>query len=170
MRRINDAQLAIDLREDHVEVNRGPLGGQHDDDDIGHAAMLERQLAQQIERRGARTLAEAKHQQIGADGMDVSAFERVVQPLLIGAVVQNPRVRERRVVAEQRLDEQLLGPAHAVAHRADDRVLADHDADVAREKQVGERRQRVRHFVQGAGDRPPLLHRPLHHQRDEVCG
>src|SRR2546422_5067199 len=52
----------------------------------------------------------------------------------LGAVVQDARVLEARVVPEQRLDEQLFRPADAVAHRADDRVLADHDADVARER------------------------------------
>src|SRR5439155_5035447 len=134
MRWIDAAQLAIELREDHVQVNRGALVGEHHDDHVLHAAMLEHQVAQVVEGGGAGALAEAEQQQIGTQGMHIPALQRVVVALFLGAVVQNAGVVEARVIAEQRLDEQLLGPAHAVAHRADDRVLPDHDAHVAREE------------------------------------
>jgi hypothetical protein len=146
------------------------FGGQDDDDDVGHAAVLEDQIAQQIERGGARALAEAQEEQVGAHGMHVPALEGVVQALFFRAVVQNPGVLEIRIVAEQRLDQQLFGPADAVAHRADDRVLADDDPDVAREKQIGQRRQRVGDFVQGAGDRAAVFERAFDHQRYECFG
>src|SRR5439155_432952 len=100
----------------------------------------------------------------------VPTLQGVVAPLFLRSVVQNPRVLELLVVAEQRLDEELLGPAHAVAHRADDRVRTDHDADVSREKQVGERRQRVPHLVQRPRDGPRLLERTLDHEGDELLG
>ena len=100
--------------------------------------------------------------------MYVAALERVVASLLVGAVVENAPVLELLVVAEERFDQQLLGPAHTVAHRPDDRVLADHDADVAREEQVRQRRERVRDFVQRTGDRPAILERALDHERHEI--
>src|SRR3712207_8930184 len=40
-----------------------------------------------------------------------------------------------------RLDQQLLGPADAVAHRAHDRAPADHHPDVAGKVEVGKRRE-----------------------------
>src|SRR2546426_7461646 len=44
--RVDTAQLAIELGEDHVEVDRGPLVRQHDHDHVLHAAVLEHQVAQ----------------------------------------------------------------------------------------------------------------------------
>src|SRR6266851_2430719 len=111
--------------------------------------MLEGQVAQMVQGRRARTLAEAEQQEIGAQRMHVATFERVVVALLLGAVIQDPGVLETGVIAEQRLHQQLLGPAHAVAHRADDRVLPDHDPHVAGEEQVRERRKGVARLVQG---------------------
>ncbi len=74
------------------------------------------------------------------------------------------------MVAEQRLHEQLLGPAHAMAHRADDRVLTDHDPHIAREEEIGERRQREARLVERASDRPGLLEGALDHEADEFLG
>src|SRR3989475_6687348 len=170
MRRVDAAQLPVELREAHVEVDRGPLGGQDDDDHVVHAAVREDEVAEVVERRRARALAEAEPQEVGPDRVDVAALERVVVALLRGAVVQDPGVFEARVVAEQGLDEQLFRPAHAVAHRADDRVLSDHDADVAREEQVGQRRERIPRLVERAGDRPGIFQRTLDHQADELLG
>ncbi len=170
MRWVNATQLAIELGEDHVEMDRGALVRQHDDDRVAHAAMLERHVAEVVQGRRARPLAEAEQQEIRAQRVYVPTLERVVVPLLLGAVVQNPGVLETGVIAEQRLDEQLLGPAHAVAHRADDRVLPDHDPHVAREEQVGKRWQGVAGLVQGAGDRPRLLECPLDHHSHERLG
>src|ERR1041385_6520234 len=87
--------------------------------------------------------------------MHVPALQRVIVALFLGAVVQNAGVLEARVIAEQRLDEQLFGPADAIAHRADDRVLPDHDAHVAREEQVGERGGGVAGLVERGRGRPP---------------
>ena len=47
-------------------------------------------------------------------------------------------------------------------------MLTDHDADVAREKEVGQRRERVRDFVQRARDRATVLECTLDHERDKV--
>ena len=100
--------------------------------------------------------------------MHVPALERVVEAFLVGAVVQDAGVLELRVVAEQRFDEQLFGPPHAVPHRAHDGVLADHDPGVTREEEIGQRWQCVGHFIQRASDRPAVLERALDHQGDEV--
>ena len=132
--------------------------------------MLEHEIAQVIERGRAGALAEAEDQEVGSQRVHVAALEGVVGALLLGAVVQDPRVLETRVVPEQRLDEQFFRPADPVPHRADDGVLADHDADVAREEQIGKRRQRKPGLVQGAGDGPGLLERALHHDADELVG
>src|SRR5258708_6175408 len=86
-----------------------------------------------IERRGTRPLAEAQDQEIGAKGVHVPALERVVVALLLRAVVEDRGVLELLVVAEQRLDQELLGPADTVAHRADDRLLPDHDPPLSRQ-------------------------------------
>ncbi len=123
-----------------------------------------------VEGGGAGALAEAEQQQIGTQRVHVPAFQRVVVALLLRAVVQNAGVLEAGVIAEQRLDEQLLRPADAVAHRADNGVLADHNAHVAREEQVGERGEGVAGLVQGAGDRPCLFQRALDHAADEGLG
>ena len=72
------------------------------------------------------------------------------------------------MVAEQRLNEELLGPAHPVAHRADDRVLPDHDPHVAREEQVRERGQGVAGLVQRLCDRAGFLERAFDHEPDEL--
>ena len=41
VRRKHGAQLAVDLREDHVEVDRGVLLGHHDDDDVADLGLVE---------------------------------------------------------------------------------------------------------------------------------
>src|SRR5204863_164422 len=132
MGRIDAAQLAVELCKDHIQVNGGPLVGHHHDDHVPHAAMLEHQVAQVVEGGGAGALAEAEQQEVGTQRMHIAAFQRVVVALLLGAVVQNAGVLETGVIAEQRHDEQLLGPAHPIAHRAAHRLLTDHDAHVAR--------------------------------------
>src|SRR5947208_1833792 len=101
MRWIHAAQLAVELREDHVQVDRGALVRQHHDDHVLHAAMLEHEVAQVVERRGARALAEAEQQQVGADGVHVTAFQGVVVALLLRPGVQDPGVLEARVEAER---------------------------------------------------------------------
>ena len=170
VRRIDAAQLPVELREDHVEVDRGPLGGHDDHDHVPHAAMLEHQITEVVERGRTGALAEPQQEQVGAERVDVAALERVVVALLFRAVVQDPRVLETGVIAEQRLDEQLLGPAHAVAHRADDRMLPDHDAHVAREEQIGKRRQRIAALVERARDGARLLEGAFDHEADERLG
>src|SRR5256714_1405406 len=168
MRRKDDAEVFIDLGEDHVEMDRGPLRGEHDDDHVRHRAVRKDELAQQVERRRAGALAEAEDDEVGADGVYVAALERVIEPFLIRAVIQDPCVFELPVVPEQRFDEQLFGPANAVPHRADDGVLADHYADVARTEQIGQRWQRIGHFVEGPSDGATLFQGTLHHERDKI--
>ena len=170
VRGVDAADVPVELREDHVEVNGSALRGEHDRDHVGHTAVLEHQVAEVIQRGRRGALAEPQHQEVGANGMHVPALQRVVVALLFGAVVEDRRVLELRVVTEQRLDQQLLGPAHAIAHRPDDGMLADHDPDVAREEEIGERRQGIPDLVERARDRSRLFHRALDHQGDEVFG
>ena len=66
--------------------------------------------------------------------------------------------------AEQRLDQQFLGPAHVVAHGAHHRVRADDEPDVAREEEVRQRRQREARLVERARDGARLLRAALDQQ------
>ncbi len=83
MGRIDAAQLAVELRENHIEVDRGALVREHHDDHVFHATVLEHEVAQVIERRGARALAEPEQQQVGPDRVHVPAFQGVVVALLL---------------------------------------------------------------------------------------
>ena len=115
--------------------------GMHDDQDVGDGAPLEDHVAELVERRRRGPLAEADHQEVGPQVVHVSALERVVAAPLLRAVVEQPGVGQLGVEDEERLDQQLLRPAHAVAHRAHDRMLADHHPDVAGEEEIGQRRK-----------------------------
>ena len=153
VRRVDHAELAVHLGEDHVEMDRGGRLRHHDHDDVGDRALREERLAQLVERRRRGALAEAHHQQVGPEVVHVPALERVVAAPLLRAVVEQPVVGQLGVEAEQRLDQQLLGPAHVVAHRADHHVAADHHADVAGEEEVGQRREGEALLVERPGDR-----------------
>src|SRR5207247_1611058 len=100
VRRIDAAQLTVELCKDHVQMDRGALVREHHDDHVLHAAMLEHEVAQVIERGGARALAEAEQQQVGANGVHVPALQGVVVALLFRPVVQDAGILEARVVAE----------------------------------------------------------------------
>src|SRR5881396_3517295 len=108
VRRIDAAELTVELCKDHVQMDRGALVREHHDDHVLHAAMLEHEVAQVIERGGARALAEPEQQQVGANGVHVPALQGVVVALLFRPVVQDAGILEARVVAEQRLHEELL--------------------------------------------------------------
>ena len=170
VRRKHGAQLAIDLREDHVEVDRRVFLRHHDDDDVAHFGLLEQARRELIDRRGTRALAEADDDQVAAKRMDVAALERVVHPSLRRAVVQNARIGELRMVREQRLHDDRFGPPDRVAHRADQHVLAGDDAAVAREEQVGQRRQHVAVLVERLGERAGRLVAALDEHADQRVG
>jgi hypothetical protein len=61
------------------------------------------------------------------------------------------------VKAEQRLDQELFGPAYTVSHRSHHGVLPDDHPDVPRKEQVRQRRKGEPDFIQGPGDRAALL-------------
>src|SRR5205809_2765931 len=84
--------------------------------------------------------------------------------------LENAGILEARVVAEQRLHEELLGPAHAIAHGSDDRVLADHDPHIPREEEVGERWQGETRLVERPGDGPGFFQGAFDHQPDQLFG
>ena len=157
VRRIDDAQLAIDLREDHVEMDRVVLFRHHDDDDVLHRRALEKDRRDLVDRRGARALAEADDHEVAAQRMDVAALDRVVHAPLRRAVVQNAGVGERRVVREQRLHDDRFRPPDRVAHRPDENVIVGDDAAVAREEHVRQRRQHVAVLVERLRDRSRWL-------------
>ena len=89
----HDAQLAIDLREDHVEVDRRVLLRHHDDDDVFDLRLREEQRRELVDRGGTRAFAEADDDEILAERMDVAAFERVVHPTLDAPSYRIPALR-----------------------------------------------------------------------------
>src|SRR5688500_10553066 len=125
VRWIHHAQLAIDLREDHVEVDRRVLLRHDHDDDVLRSSVLEEQARKLVDRGRTRTLAEADHDEVLADRMDVPALKGVVQAPFDGAVVEYPFVLQERVIHEEPLHDQLLRPPHPVAHRPDHDVPID---------------------------------------------
>ena len=156
-RRIDHAQLAVHLGEDHVEMDRRRRLGHHHDQHVGHRALGEHRVAQLVERGRRGPLAEAEHQEVGPEVVHVPAFERVVAAPLLRPVVQEARVGQLRMKGEQRLDQQLLGPADIVAHRPDHRVAADDHTDVAGKEQIGQRRKGEPLFVERLRQGPALL-------------
>ena len=169
-RRIHHAQLLVDLAEDHVEVNGGRRLRHDHHQYVGDLALLEDSVAQGVQRRRRGALAEAHDQKIRAEVVDVATFQRVVAAPLFRAVVQQPGVGQFGMKPEQRLDQQLLGPAHAVSHRADHHMVADHHADVPGEEQVRQRRKGKADFVEGPGDRAALLLGPLDQHLHDLFG
>ncbi len=158
VRGVADAEIAIHLGEDHVQVDGGVLLRHHDDDDVGDAGLREQQLREVVDRAGAGTLAEADQHQVIAEGVHVASLERVVQPTLHGPVVEDALVAQQRVVEEERLHDQLFRPADAVPHRADEHVAPHAHRRVAGEEEVGERRQLVAELVERPRERPWPLH------------
>ena len=94
-----------------------------------------------IDCSGARALAESNHDCVGADRMNVTAFQCVIEATLAGTVIQNAGVAKLGVVGEEHLHDQLFNPAHAVPHRTNQHVPPDDHRRVAREEQVRQRRQ-----------------------------
>src|SRR6185437_15937158 len=167
VRRMDHALLAVDLSEDHVQVDRGVFLGHHDHDDIGDRGVAEHQRHELVDCRRTGPLTESDHQQIRTQWVYVAAFERVVHPPLDRSVVQYPRVREQWMVREQRLHDQLFGPARTVPHGADHDVPAESHRGVASEEQVGDRRESVACLVERARERArrlfPALYQDAHH-------
>ena len=139
VRRIDHAELAVHVGEDHVEVDRGGRLGHHHHDHVGHGAVGEHRVAQLVERGRRAPLAEPHHQQVRTEVVHVAAFETVVAAALLRSVVQQALVGQLGVEGEQRLDEQLLGPADVVPHRADHHASAEHHADVPGKEEIGQR-------------------------------
>src|SRR5215217_1318147 len=71
---------------------------------------------------------------------------------------------------EQRLDQELLSPPHAISHGADYHVLSEDHADVTRKEEVGQRRKREAHLVQRPRNRPALLFRALDEHLHDLLG
>src|SRR5688500_20331956 len=92
VRRINHAQLAIDVREDHVEVDCRRFLRHHYDDEVRHLGLLEQERRETVDTGGARTLAEPDEQNIFAQWMNIAAFEGVVEPPLHRPGVDNSTV------------------------------------------------------------------------------
>src|SRR6476619_6785690 len=103
MRWKNDAEFAIDLREDHVEMDGGAFLRHDHDDDVAHFGSTEKAGSDLIDRCWTRALAETEHDEVAPQGMYVTALERVVHATLRGPVVQNAGIRKLGVVGEQRL-------------------------------------------------------------------
>ena len=135
-----------------------------------HLGLREEQLGELVDRRGARPVAEADHHQVAAEMVDVAALEGVVHPPLRRAVVEQAGVLEQRVMAENRLHDDRLGPADRVAHRADEDVVAGDHAAVAREKQIRQRRQDVRALIERPGQRTGRLFPALDEHFHEAVG
>src|SRR6185295_17901178 len=76
--RINNAQIAIDLGKDHVEMDCRCFLRHHDDDEVGHVGLLEDELGESIDTGWARALAEANQQHILAQRVHVPTLESVV--------------------------------------------------------------------------------------------
>ena len=64
VRRKYRAQLAIELREDHVEVDCRALFRHHDDDHVADFGPLEQRGCELVDRRGARAFAKADDHEI----------------------------------------------------------------------------------------------------------
>ena len=77
--RINHAQLAVDLCENHVEVNGGRLLRHHDHDEVRDLRLLEQNRRETVDSRGARSLAEADEEHVLAEWMYVAALESVIE-------------------------------------------------------------------------------------------
>src|SRR5712671_5951522 len=86
--RVDDAQLAVDVREDHVEMDRRRLLRHYDDDEIGDIRLLEQERSETVDPRGARPLTEPDQQNIFAQRMNVAALQCVVEPALDRPVVK----------------------------------------------------------------------------------
>jgi hypothetical protein len=136
VRRINDAEIAIDVGKDHVEMDRRRLLGHDDDDDVGDLCLLEEQRHKTVDSRGTRPLAEADQQHILAQRMHVATFERMVEPSLRRSIVQNSLIAELGMRGEERLHDQLFRPPRVKSHRADHHVLIDRHRGIAREEKI----------------------------------
>ena len=168
VRRMHDAKLAIHLSEDHVEMNRSFFTGHDDDDDLADFGVLKQNVREMIDCSGTRALAEADHQDIATKRMDVTALERVVEPVLPRAVVQNSAILQVRARLEDRLHDELFGPANPVAHRADHHVVIDAHRHVTGEEEIRKRRKGVPAFVERTGELTRTLLFSLDQRPNEV--
>src|SRR5687767_11652830 len=82
VRGINHAELAVNMREDHVEVDGSRLLRHHDDDEVADFRLLEQQRGETVDSGGARSLAEADEEHVLAEWMNISALERVIESSL----------------------------------------------------------------------------------------
>src|SRR5438034_7933220 len=89
---INYAQLAIDVRKDHVEMNCSRLLRHHHDDEVRHFGLFEEERGETVNAGRTRSLAEADQQHIFAERMNVATLESVIESPFCRSVVQNPLV------------------------------------------------------------------------------
>src|SRR4051812_17665136 len=125
VRGIDDAQVAIDLSENHVQVNGRRFLRHYDNDEVRNFGLLENERREAVDTGRAGALAETDQQDIFTKRMDVAAFQCVIAPAFGRAVVKNPLVCELGMEGEERFHYQLFGPASMEPHGADHHVLID---------------------------------------------